>query len=96
MKLKMKTSSRIFYLYNLLFGIRRTRTVLYRARNNATGLTVTCDVYRPDASRDDKQSGNAKEIGRTGVYHFTFKSNGLGWFVIVSDNNGDNAIKVFD
>jgi len=74
----------------------RTRTVLYRAAGAASGLTVQCDVYRPDTIHDEGQSGLATEVDQTGTYHFTFVSDGPGWFVIVSDSDGGGAVKTFD
>lgn len=92
----MKASLEIALLRAALLGVGKTRTVLYRAAGGTSGLTVQCDVYRPDTIHDEGQSGQATEVDQTGTYHFTFVSDGPGWFVIVSDSDGGGAVKTFD
>ncbi len=92
----MKASREIALLRATLLGAGRTRTVLYRAAAGTSGLTVQCDVYRPDTTKDTAQSGTATEIESTGSYHFTFVTDGPGYFVLVSDSAGGGAVKTFD
>jgi len=69
--------------------------VLYQAAGAASDLIVTMDVYRPDKTKDDIQSGTAVEIGSTGRYYFLFNADGPGWFVLIHDDAGGSAVKQF-
>jgi len=69
--------------------------VLYQPSGAGTGLIVTMDVYRPDKTKDDIQSGTAVEIGSTGRYYFLFNADGPGWFVLIHDDAGGYAVKQF-
>jgi len=53
------------------------------------------DVYRPNKIKDVEQSGLAVEIGSTGRYYMGFITDGPGWFVLIHDNAGGNAVEQF-
>ena len=69
--------------------------VLYQPAGAASGLIVTMDVYMPDKTKDDTQSGIAVEIGTTGRYYWMFNADRPGWFVLIHDNAGGSAVKQF-
>jgi len=70
--------------------------VIYQAAGSITGLTVQCDVYKPDHTKDDVQSGVMAEIGTTGRYYKAFDAEAENWSVQCSDPNGGKAVKVYD
>ena len=69
--------------------------VLYQAVGAASGLIVTMDVYKPDKTKDEAQSGTALEIGTTGRYYRSFNAEEPGWFVLIHDNAGGSAVKQY-
>jgi hypothetical protein len=69
--------------------------VLYQTPKSTSGLVVTMNVYRPDRTKDEVQSGTGVEIGTTGRYYLMFNADGPGWFVLVHDNAGGSAVKQF-
>jgi len=95
----MKASREITLLRALLrerLPVTSTLTeVLYQAAGAESGLIVTMDVYRPDKSQDVGQSGTANEIGTTGRYYMAFAADAPGWFVLIHDNAGGNAVRQF-
>jgi hypothetical protein len=74
----------------------KTFEIVYQAAGAGTGKTVQVDVYKPDKSKDEDQSGEATEVGTTGRYYKAFDAGAPGWFVEISDNAGGKAVKHFD
>lgn len=96
----MTKASREITLLRVLLGERLqpaggVTQVLYQAAGSESGLAVTMDVYRPNATKDETQSGLATEIGTTGRYYMAFNADAPGWFVLIHDNAGGNAVKQF-
>lgn len=71
------------------------KQVLYQAGGSESGLTVAMDVYRPGKTQDLSQSGEANEIGATGRYYFAFSADAPGWFVLIHDSAGGDAVRQF-
>jgi hypothetical protein len=90
-----KVSRELTLLRAQLLGINGVRPVLYQAAGSVSGLIVTMEVYRPDATQDVAQSGTAAEIGNTGRYYLAFTADAPGWFVLITDNAGGSGIKQF-
>lgn len=80
---------------NQIFGNSGLREAIYQSANAVSGLTVTFDVYKPDLSKDEVQSGTAIEIGDTGRYYLHFISDGPGWFVTIHDSADGKQVKHF-
>ena len=76
--------------------VAKTFEVIYQAAGAGTGKTVQVDVYRPDKTKDDTQSGPAQEVGTTGRYYKNFTATDPDWFVEVSDSAGGKAVRCFD
>lgn len=76
-------------------SIDGARQVLYQTPKSTSGLVVTMDVYRPDRTKDEVQSGTGIEIGTTGRYYLMFNADGPGWFVLIHDNAGGSAVKQY-
>jgi len=74
-------------------SMAKTFEVVYQAAGAATGKTVQIDVYKPDKSKDEAQSGAATEIGTTGRYYKSFDADAPGWSIQCSDNDGGKAVK---
>jgi len=93
----MKASREIQLLRRALSGhVVRERTFVYQAAAVATGLVVTFEVYRPDGTKDEGQGGVASEIGTTGRYLGALTTDKPGWFVLIHDSAGGEAVKQFD
>lgn len=93
-----KASREIILLRAVLqeqFSLSGATPVLYQAAGATSGLVVTMDVHRPDKTKDVLQSGIALEIGTTGRYYWSFVADGPGWFVLIHDNAGGNAVKQY-
>jgi hypothetical protein len=87
--------SRELTLLRVSLSSNNVKQVLYQAAGSASGLDVTMDVYRPDKTKDESQSGLANEIGTTGRYYISFTADGPGWFVLIHDNAGGNGVQQF-
>jgi len=91
----MTKVSRELTLLRTALAQQSVKQVLYQASGSQSGLIVTMDVYKPDRTQDVSQSGQANEIGETGRYYLAFTASGPGWFVLIHDNVGGNAIRQF-
>jgi len=79
--------------YQEELGMAKTFEVVYQAAGAATGKTVQIDVYKPDKTKDETQSGAATEIGTTGRYYKAFDADAPGWSIQCSDDDGGKAVK---
>lgn len=70
--------------------------VIYQAAGSQTGLTVQCDVFKPDHTKDAVQSTTMTEIGSTGRYYASFDADAENWSVQCADPTGGKAVKVYD
>lgn len=70
------------------------RGFVYQPAGAASGLTVSYELYRPDNVLF--ASGFAGEVGSTGRYVKVFTlTDPEGWFVVVDDDAGGHACKMF-
>ena len=68
--------------------------VLYQGPNNASGLVVQMDVYAPNGTKDDVQSGVMTELGTRGKYQKSFTPTSVGdWHIEISDDSGGRGIR---
>lgn len=91
----MKVSRELLLLRAQLSGdMPRELGFVYQPAGCISGLLVEFEVYRPDKTQDETQSGVAEEFGTTGRYLGKF-TGAAGWFVLVHDSAGGKAAKYF-
>jgi hypothetical protein len=73
----------------------KTMTVFYQAAGAGSGVAPQVDVFKPDKTKDEAQSGVATEIGTTGRYYKSFDVDAPDWFCEIADTAGGKAIKHF-
>ncbi len=91
----MTKVSRELILLRAILSPDGPKEVIYQASGSVSGLEVQMDVYKPDKVKDEGQSGLATEIGVTGRYYMSFTADSPGWFVLIHDDTGGNAVRQF-